>query len=303
MKSSPTLPDFSKFSTTTTKEAAEGTPLRWLIAATLLTLVLGVVPYAAVLTYPIRLFVTFIHEGGHALAAVLTLGTVTGLTVAWDGSGLTHTQGGLGVLVSSAGYLGTTLFGALLLLLAQRQSRARFLLSACGGLVLFMTMFWVNGSASLLVMALLMLAVFMWLGAFRPGFAKGARVGFMAGSSLILILLVLFWAATGTLFSWLVGLTLAVGLLTLGYVSTPKVAHFLINFLAVQCCLNALVDLKTLFLISAMSTETHTDALNMQMMTGVPAIVWSVVWGVLALAILVLALWTMPRKKTSQPAS
>ena len=42
-----------------------------LVAATL-SIVLWFVPFAEILTYPFRIFVTFIHEGGHALAALLT---------------------------------------------------------------------------------------------------------------------------------------------------------------------------------------------------------------------------------------
>jgi hypothetical protein len=45
--------------------------VRTLLIATLITLALWFIPFASVLTYPFRLFVTFIHEGGHALAACL----------------------------------------------------------------------------------------------------------------------------------------------------------------------------------------------------------------------------------------
>ncbi|HZT59180.1 MAG TPA: M50 family metallopeptidase, partial [Pyrinomonadaceae bacterium] len=43
-----------------------------LLAAAALSIALWYVPYAWVVSYPFQLFVTFIHEGGHALAAVLT---------------------------------------------------------------------------------------------------------------------------------------------------------------------------------------------------------------------------------------
>ena len=42
-----------------------------LVAATL-SVVLWFIPYAEILTYPFRIFVTFINEGGHAIAALLT---------------------------------------------------------------------------------------------------------------------------------------------------------------------------------------------------------------------------------------
>ncbi len=62
--------------------------------------------------------------------------------------------------------------------------------------------------------------------------------------------------------------------------------------LAVQTTLNSVLDIQTLFLVSVMGGQ-HSDAKNMEGMTGIPAIVWSLLWGVIALAILhLLALGT-----------
>ena len=67
-----------------------------LLVAAALSVVLWFIPYAEVLTYPFRIFVTFIHEGGHALAALLTGNSVESLRVAVNASGETNTtQGGL----------------------------------------------------------------------------------------------------------------------------------------------------------------------------------------------------------------
>src|SRR3954471_7093801 len=99
-----------------------------LIAATL-SVVLWFIPFAEFLTYPFRIFVTFIHEGGHALAALLTGNKVASLSVAVDTSGETYTtQGGIlsQILVSSAGYLGAMAYGALLLFLIRRAVAARY---------------------------------------------------------------------------------------------------------------------------------------------------------------------------------
>src|SRR5215213_9393849 len=86
--------------------------VRTLLVATLITLALWFIPYAEILTYPVRIFVTFIHEGGHALAAVLTGGSVMSLSVHTDASGLTQTTNG-GLIVSSAGYVGAMIYGVL----------------------------------------------------------------------------------------------------------------------------------------------------------------------------------------------
>src|SRR5437899_12074109 len=99
-----------------------------LLFAAAISIILWFVPFAEILSYPFRIFVTFIHEGGHAVAALLTGNSVQSLSVAMNGSGETYTtQGGMfsAMLVSSAGYLGAMSFGALLLVLILRAVRPR----------------------------------------------------------------------------------------------------------------------------------------------------------------------------------
>src|SRR3954462_789207 len=102
-----------------------------LLVAAALSIALWFVPYASLLTYPFQLFVTFIHEGGHALAAVLTGNSVRSLSVALNTSGLTETISSPDsgffsrALISSAGYLGAISFGALLLWLVRLRVKAR----------------------------------------------------------------------------------------------------------------------------------------------------------------------------------
>lgn len=66
----------------------------------------------AFVAYPFRLFVTYIHEAGHALAAIASGGEVVGFTVSSDGSGLATTRGGSRALILPAGYIGAAMFGA-----------------------------------------------------------------------------------------------------------------------------------------------------------------------------------------------
>ncbi|MDE2951074.1 MAG: M50 family metallopeptidase [Chloroflexota bacterium] len=75
------------------------------------------------LLYPLRLFVTFVHEAGHALAALISGGQVQGFTVNANGSGMAVTAGGNRALILPAGYLGAALFGSLLFLLSNRAPR------------------------------------------------------------------------------------------------------------------------------------------------------------------------------------
>ncbi|HKV40411.1 MAG TPA: M50 family metallopeptidase [Blastocatellia bacterium] len=123
-----------------------------LIVCSLLTLVLWFVPFASFLTYPFRLFVTLIHETGHALAALLTFGGVKRITIDWSGNGLTWTNGGVRLFISSAGYIGATLYGAVLLLILRTRRFAKPAAIATGILLLLITIFlggnlavWVTG--------------------------------------------------------------------------------------------------------------------------------------------------------------
>src|SRR5882724_2835484 len=113
-----------------------------LLVATAISVVLWFIPFAEVLSYPFRIFVTFIHEGGHAVAALLTGNSVQSLSVAANAGGETYTtQGGMlsQMLVSSAGYLGAMTFGALLLVLIRKAVAARIVLAASAFLILILT--------------------------------------------------------------------------------------------------------------------------------------------------------------------
>ncbi len=95
------------------------------------------------LVYPLRLFVTYIHEASHALAALLTGGQVQSFEVFANGSGVAKTIGGSRDLILPAGYLGAALFGSLLFFLSNSiPRRARELAIAVGVfLVLFTALY------------------------------------------------------------------------------------------------------------------------------------------------------------------
>ena len=70
---------------------------------------------------PVENFVVFIHETSHALATVLTGGRVVSMVVTpWE-SGYVQSVGGSPWLIASAGYVGSALFGGVMLLCAGRR--------------------------------------------------------------------------------------------------------------------------------------------------------------------------------------
>jgi hypothetical protein len=69
----------------------------------------------------------------------------------------------------------------------------------------------------------------------------------------------------------------AVGLTAIAKFASLKWVNFAVAFLAVQCLLNAVFSLVDLFFIAA-TTTAHSDAANMAAATGIPGIVWVLIW-------------------------
>src|SRR5437667_1087510 len=112
-----------------------------LLLAAALSIAFWFIPFAEILGYPFRIFVTFIHEGGHAIAALLTGNSVQSLSVAMNASGETYTtQGGVfsQMLVASAGYLGAMTYGAVLLVLIRKAVAARIVLLGSALIILIL---------------------------------------------------------------------------------------------------------------------------------------------------------------------
>jgi hypothetical protein len=107
-------------------------------------------PYGFVITYPMNLFVTYIHEGCHALMTLLTGGWVSGIGINPDTSGVTQSQGGLRLLIIPAGYIGSTVFGALLIRLMQRGVSSTKLLYANAAILGIITVATVFGTLTLI---------------------------------------------------------------------------------------------------------------------------------------------------------
>src|SRR5712691_9920938 len=237
-----------------------------LLAAAAISIVLWFIPFAEVLTYPFRIFVTFIHAGGHAIAAVLTGDSVESLSIAMNASGETYTtKGGLlsQVFVASAGYVGSMAYGALLLILIRKAIAARVVLLGSAGLIFALTLIY---------------------GLLKP--------------------IVSWGPLSGIPFTFLAGAFLSLGLVAVAKFASSRVATFFVSFLAVQCVLNALLDLKTVFFLSSpFAPSVPTDAVNMANATGIPAVLWAVVWIGLALGILMVTMrfYVVRRDRLFQP--
>jgi hypothetical protein len=109
------------------------------LAAFAIAFILWNMPQVSFLLYPLRLFVTFIHESGHGLAAILTGGSLDSFEVFANGTGLARTSGGNLAIILPAGYLGAALFGSVLLYLTNRVQHTRTITRVLGILLMVMT--------------------------------------------------------------------------------------------------------------------------------------------------------------------
>jgi len=112
-----------------------------------LPLVLGLVAtllWDTFVVYPFRIFVVFLHEISHGLAAVLTGGSIVAIGLTFDEGGVCVTQGGWPFLVLNAGYVGSLLWGAAFLLLGGRRRRAPSVVAAIGAFTLVATIVYVR---------------------------------------------------------------------------------------------------------------------------------------------------------------
>jgi hypothetical protein len=107
--------------------------------------VLAFVLWDTIVLWPLRLFVVFLHELSHGLAAVLTGGSILRIEISPNEGGVCWTAGGIRFVVLNAGYLGSLLFGALMLVASTRPSLARFVLLLLGAAVVAVTLLFVRG--------------------------------------------------------------------------------------------------------------------------------------------------------------
>jgi len=181
--------------------------------------------------YPIKIFVVFLHELGHALAALLTGGQVVSIQIFPDEGGLTTTRGGWPLVILSAGYVGSLLLGGALLYLSSRRTRTHWLLIMLGALLALSTLLFLRN-----------------------------------------------------VFAVLYGLLAAAALFFSAYRFSPDVNFYVIRFIAVASCLYALLDMRSdLFASAPAAAGVVNDAVALSQLTGIPALVWSVLWLVISL--------------------
>jgi len=132
--------------------ASERQELQTLAVALLASLLLWNLPFGGVLQYPFKIFATWAHELSHGLAMIVTGAGFDHIVVYRDTSGLAYaytTVGSFGTaIIAAAGYMGTPLWGALLLRVTPDARSARRWLLVIAGLMIATTILVVAPSPS-----------------------------------------------------------------------------------------------------------------------------------------------------------
>lgn len=232
------------------QETTLRTPARRLDTKSLLWLLLI---FAAVfllwntpVVWPLKILVVFFHEFSHALATWLSGGSVEAIRLSADEGGLCLTRGGSQFLILSAGYLGSMLLGALLLVVASRTRRDRLVVASLGAALVIITLVWVP---------------------FANPF--GFFFGLATGAAMLLAARFLPEAVSD-------GLLKVAGLTSLAYAPLDIWSDLIAR------------DLP------------QSDANALGKLTGIPGVVFGVLWGLLALAGAVWALWLSARRGPSR---
>jgi hypothetical protein len=229
---------------------------RALAVALLASLLLWNLPYGGLIFYPFKLLATWFHELSHGVLMLITGAGFDRMEIYRDTSGLAYAQYGVGAggraAIAAAGYMGTPLFGAALLVLGRSRRGARAVLLGLGALLLLSGLVWVSN---------------------RFGMA-----------------------------SVLGGAGLCIGLALVGGV---RLNHFVVNFVAAQACVNAVLDVRVLFrtnLVVNGQVMGASDAHNMAKATFGNHWLWATVWLLWAFAVLFVALRWLHRQPP-EPAS
>jgi hypothetical protein len=189
------------------------------------------------LVYPLKIFVVLLHEVSHAMMSVATGGSIERITLDPMQGGACYCPGGNAFLTLSAGYLGSLLWGGLMLS-AARKSRVKSQ--------------WVNGLIGALVIGLTLLYV------------RNA-------------------------FGFVFGIAFGLAMFAVSKKLSDGVNRALLLTLGLTSALYAILDIKSDVLDRP---EVRSDAFMLAEITGVPTLIWGVVWISLALA---LSFWLLRR--------
>lgn len=122
-----------------------GNELRTLALALIASLLLWNLPFGGVLLYPFKILATWLHEMSHGLVMIATGAELDRVVIYRDTSGLSYAVWAISepgtAAIAAAGYMGTSLWGAVLLVATPTAKAARWALLLVAALLLATALF------------------------------------------------------------------------------------------------------------------------------------------------------------------
>lgn len=167
----------------TLKSDTQKITLGIIFAYILAIFILWNVPYLRYSLWPFKMLVIAFHEFGHAITCLLTGGRVISISLDPREGGVTHMQGGRSGLTLPAGYLGSSLIGALLTFCGFNIVASK-VASIAVGVCFLLTLWW--GRKDWLTIGTVLAAVGLLVGCWFIAHAEALRyvvlfIGVMSG--------------------------------------------------------------------------------------------------------------------------
>ena len=96
--------------------------------------------------YPLKIFVVFMHEVSHGLAAIATGGSIKEIQIVAQEGGHAITAGGSRFWTLTAGYLGSLMWGGLILILAARTQLGKLISALIGIGMILISVFYLRNT-------------------------------------------------------------------------------------------------------------------------------------------------------------
>lgn len=114
----------------------------------------------SVLILPIKLMTVFFHELSHGLAAIITGGKIIGIELNINQGGVCYHQGGWFLVVASAGYLGSLLWGSTIFLASLKNNISSIITKTIAVILIVTTGLWIRNIQAIAITVTTAVALF-----------------------------------------------------------------------------------------------------------------------------------------------
>lgn len=180
--------------------------------------------------YPLKIFVVFLHELSHGIAAIIGGGSIQRIEISPNQGGVCYCGGGIRFLTLTAGYLGSLLWGVAMLLVVGAKR--------------------------------------IW------------HVVSLAGLGVLVVTVSLLYVRSG--FGLMFGLMFGLALIAVARYLPSEIQTMTLTVLGLTSCLYAVWDIKSDVLNRP---EIRSDASMLAELTGVPTVLWGLLWTGIAIVV------------------